>query len=320
MGLKYRESKTLSDHLNDFHGILQQLLDMGIKFDDEIQGLILVGTHPDSWDTFRMTLCNSAPQGKITLDLDKVGILNEEMRNKSHGVSSSSDEAYVANNRRRSKIKAPSGRDKSRSKSHQDGDDRAATATDDDLIIIHDESSVNLARYETSWVIVSGASLHVTSRKEFFTFNTPGDFGVLKMGNDGLAQVVGVGDICLITDIGEKLVLKNVRHVLDIRLHLISKGKLDDEGYCNTFHSGQWMLTKGNLVLDRGKKHTSLYLLQATIFTNSGSIEEQPDPVRRSIRDRRPSIRYPSFNYVLLTDGGEHESFEEAMDSDDKQH
>uniref|UniRef100_A0A803N8D4 Uncharacterized protein n=1 Tax=Chenopodium quinoa TaxID=63459 RepID=A0A803N8D4_CHEQI len=53
---------------------------------------------------------------------------------------------------------------------------------------------------------------------------------------------------------------------------------------------------------------------------NQDSTEEQPDPVRRSIRDRRPSIRYPSSDYVLLTDGGEPESFEEAMDSDDKQH
>ena len=86
-------------------------------FDDEIQGLLLLGTLPDSWDTFRMTLCNSAPHGKVTLDIAKVGILNEEMSKKSHGVSSSSEEAYVAENRGRSKSKAPVFKDQSRSKS-----------------------------------------------------------------------------------------------------------------------------------------------------------------------------------------------------------
>lgn len=121
-------------------------------------------------------------------------------------------------------------------------------------------------------MIDSGASLHVTSRKEFFTSYTPGDFGALKMGNDGLAHVVGVGDVCLVTDIGAKLVLKNVRHVPDIRLNLISTGKLDDEGYCNIFHSGHWKLTRGNLVLARGKKQTSLYLMQATISTDSVNV------------------------------------------------
>lgn len=322
MGLKYKESKALSDHLNDFHGIIQQLSAMDIKFDDEIHGLLLLGTLPDSWDTFRMTLCNSAPNGKVTLDFAKVGILNEEMRKKSHGVSSSPEEAYVAENRGRGKSRAPSGRDKSRSKSRgryknlkchycdktghiqkycykmkrdnkggngkqdkkqdqkdQDNDDRAAAATVEDLIIVHDESLVNLANYETSWVIDSGASLHVTSRKEFFTSYTPGDYGVLKMGNDGLAQVVGVGDVCLVTDIGAKLVLKNVRHVPDIRLNLISTGKLDDEGFCSTFYSGQWKLTKGSLVLARGKKHTSLYLLHATISTDRVNVADD-DPAR----------------------------------------
>lgn len=117
LGLKYRESKALSDHLNNFHGIIQQLSAMEIKFDDEIQGLLLLGTLPDSWDTFRMTLCNSAPNVKVTLDFAKIGILNEEMRKKSHSVSSSSEEAYVVENRGRNRNKAQSGRDKSRSKS-----------------------------------------------------------------------------------------------------------------------------------------------------------------------------------------------------------
>nr|QIA97933.1 hypothetical protein AP_R.00g000310-v1.0.a3 [Amaranthus palmeri] len=111
MNLKYNENKALSDHLSDFHGITQQLSAMEIKFDDEVQGLLLLSTLPDSWDTFRMTLCNGAPSGKVTLDFVKVGILNEEMRKKSHGVSSSQPEkAYVAENRGRNNSRASNDR------------------------------------------------------------------------------------------------------------------------------------------------------------------------------------------------------------------
>ncbi|CAO2837675.1 unnamed protein product [Amaranthus hypochondriacus] len=41
MNLKYNESKALSDHLSDIHGITQQLSAMDIKFDNEVQGLLL---------------------------------------------------------------------------------------------------------------------------------------------------------------------------------------------------------------------------------------------------------------------------------------
>ncbi|KAK0591197.1 hypothetical protein LWI29_036862 [Acer saccharum] len=48
MGLKYKDGAPLTDHLNTYQGILNQLAGMGIKFDDEIQALWLLGTLPDS--------------------------------------------------------------------------------------------------------------------------------------------------------------------------------------------------------------------------------------------------------------------------------
>ena len=54
------------------------------------------------------------------------------------------------------------------------------------------------------------------------------------MGNDGQSKIVGIGDICLETENGTRLVLKGVKHIPDIRLNLISTGKLDDEGFCSS--------------------------------------------------------------------------------------
>lgn len=258
-----------------------------------------------------MSLCNSTPDGIVSMDLAKSGILNEEMRRKNQG-SSSHSEALVAENRGRSQSRGPKGKNKNRSKSrswHKDlechhygkkghikkncfqlkrekknesensekndhtNNDRVATATDD-LVIVCYSDNVNLACTETNWVIDSGASIHVTSKKEFFNSYTPGNFGTLKMGNDGLAKVMGIGNVCLEAANGSKLVLRDVRHVPDIRMNLISTGKLDDEGYCSTFYDGLWKLSRGSLIVAKGKKESSLYLLQAKISKDMCNVVE----------------------------------------------
>ena len=115
------------------------------------------------------------------------------------------------------------------------------------------------------WVIDSGASFHVTSWADFFTSYLQGEFGNVRIGNEDVSKIVGMGDIRLETNIGCKLLLRDVRHVPDIRLNLISAGKLDDEGYNNNFSDGKWKLSKGSLVVEKGKKTCSLYTMQAKI-------------------------------------------------------
>ena len=86
------------------------------------------------------------------------------------------------------------------------------------------------------------------------------------MENEDVSKIVGMGDICLETNIGCKLLLRDVRHVPDIWLNLISAGKLDDEGrYNNNFSDGKWKLSKGSLAVAKGKKTCSLYTMQAKI-------------------------------------------------------
>ena len=62
------------------------------------------------------------------------------------------------------------------------------------------------------------------------------------MGNNNYADIVGIGDICVETNTGYTLELKNVRHVPDIRLNMISTHILDKEGYGNYFDDGKWRL------------------------------------------------------------------------------
>ena len=98
------------------------------------------------------------------------------------------------------------------------------------------------------------------------------------MGNNSYANIVGNEDICVETSIGYTLELKNVQHVLDMRLNLISTHILDKEGYGNYFGDGKWRLSKGSLVLARGKICCSLYKTQVKVCKDVSATQEDSTP------------------------------------------
>ncbi|WJX48823.1 hypothetical protein P8452_35337 [Trifolium repens] len=303
MSLKYSDGSPMTDHLNTFQGILNQLSEMKLTFDDEIQGLWLLGTLPNSWETFRTSLSNSAPNGIISMDLAKSSVLNEELRRKSQG-SSSHSEVLVTESRGRQQSRGPSNRGTSRGKSqggsnrfsnvechyckekghikrfcrklkrenkkkgynndNKEGNNNEDVAIVDDFFIVCDGvvENVNLSCDDMDWVVDSGASTHATSRRDLFSTYETGDFGVVRMGNNGQANVIGIGDVCVETSNGTTLVLKGVKHIPELRFNLLSVGKLDNEGYDNSFSGNEWKLKKGSMVVARGKRNSNLYVVQ----------------------------------------------------------
>ncbi|KAG7553078.1 Zinc finger CCHC-type superfamily [Arabidopsis thaliana x Arabidopsis arenosa] len=246
----------------------------------------------------RMSLCNSTSNGVISMDMVKNSVLNEETRRQSNASSSRSD-VLVTESRGRSSSRDPK-KDKNRSRSksnkfanlechycHKKGHikkdcwklkkdkqqgkqeevDRV-TITDDQFLILLEDDAINVCQ-DTSWVVDSGATTHATSQRDLFSTYTPGSYGSVKMGNDGLAQVVGIGDICLETSIGTRLMLKDVKHVPDLRMNLISTRRLDDEGFYSLHGGGKWKLSRGSLVVARGEKLSSFYLMQAKVSKDS---------------------------------------------------
>ena len=82
---------------------------------------------------------------------------------------------------------------------------------DGNIIIVCDDPCDSLTCQQTDWVIDSGASYHITPHREMFESYTGDDFGKVKMANHSMKEVVGIGDR------GCNLVLRDVRHVPDIR-------------------------------------------------------------------------------------------------------
>ncbi|GJY76876.1 putative RNA-directed DNA polymerase [Tanacetum coccineum] len=155
---------------------------------------------------------------------------------------------------------------KNKHKKDDDGDDNTeVNTTTDEFFVCYDYDMVNLANDDSSWILDSGATCHVATRKDYYSSYTPGDFGVVRMGNTGLSRIAGIGDICLKFDTGMELVLHNVKHVPDMRLNIISTGLLDEDGYHNSSGNGLWKVTLGSLIVARGKRESKLYMTHPKI-------------------------------------------------------
>ncbi|MCO5569108.1 hypothetical protein L7F22_022815 [Adiantum nelumboides] len=86
-----KESTPMSNHLNEFHTIFSPLQSQGDEFDDSQIAVTL----PDSWDTFRTTVSNSAaPDGLKCTDVES-SLLMEEVNRKNVEDTKSSNAMHV---------------------------------------------------------------------------------------------------------------------------------------------------------------------------------------------------------------------------------
>ena len=80
--VEYKDYGSMVVHLNDFQGLINQLSAMSMSPDDEFRALLLLSSLPESWDTLVVSLSNSAPKGKLSMDMVKATLLYEEARRK----------------------------------------------------------------------------------------------------------------------------------------------------------------------------------------------------------------------------------------------
>ncbi|GJS13676.1 retrovirus-related pol polyprotein from transposon TNT 1-94 [Tanacetum coccineum] len=125
-------------------------------------------------------------------------------------------------------------------------------------------------------IMDSGASFHATyCKEELERFKLCS--GKVRLADDKTLDIAGIGDVVLKTSFSTSWTLKDVRYIPDLNRKLISVGRLDEEGYHIGFRDQQWKVTKGSLVVARGNKRGSLYMVEAhpegigAIINGSGS-------------------------------------------------
>nr|GEX29427.1 retrovirus-related Pol polyprotein from transposon TNT 1-94 [Tanacetum cinerariifolium] len=121
-------------------------------------------------------------------------------------------------------------------------------------------------------IMDSGASFHATyCKKELERFNLRS--GKVCLADEKTLYIAGVGDIVLKTSFGTIWNPNDVRYIPGLKTRLISFGQLNEEGYRVGFVDQQWKVTKGSLVVARGNKRRSLYMVEAHLEGISAIID-----------------------------------------------
>ena len=75
--------------------------------------------------------------------------------------------------------------------------------------------------------------------KGLFTTYKVGDFGTVKMDNSSYSKIVEIGNVCIETNVGSTMMLKDMRHVPDLRMNVFFTLAMDQAGYCNYLGNGR---------------------------------------------------------------------------------
>ncbi|VFQ93631.1 unnamed protein product [Cuscuta campestris] len=221
------------EHLNNFQRLINQLSSMKLVLDDELQALLLLSSLPGSWETLVVSLSNSALEGKLTMDVVKSSLLNEEARRRDLSSSSYSDQAHVdeveGRGRHRHRDFESRGRSKSRSEVKCFYCDKLGHKISQCRKMKRDKAQQKEKNGQTS------------EKKE----------------EKDTEALVDADDLFFV------LTLRDVRHVPEFRFNLISAGGLDGDGYVSRLGEGKWKLTKGSLIVARGKIENRIYVMQA---------------------------------------------------------
>ena len=106
LNLKMPEGGLVVKHLNSFNTLVNQLVSVGIKFDDEICALILLALQPNSWEPMRIAITKSIGNAKLQFIDVKNSILAKDIRRKDSGEASTSNSALNVENKGKSSKKS----------------------------------------------------------------------------------------------------------------------------------------------------------------------------------------------------------------------
>ncbi|KAE8664189.1 Detected protein of unknown function [Hibiscus syriacus] len=215
---------SVAQHLNELNTITTQLSSVKIEFDDEVRALILLSSLPDSWNATVTAVSSSSGNNKLKFDDVWDLVLSEEIRRRESGEASTSSALHTES---RGHFKRDC-----RTQKKNTGEQESANVIEEtgDAMILSVNSPIE------SWILDSGASFHSTPCREIMENYVSGDFGKTTWK------------------------LKEMRHIPGLKRNLISVGQLYGEGYSKTFSGCEWKITKGALVIARGKKTGTLYV------------------------------------------------------------
>ncbi|KAH1064501.1 hypothetical protein J1N35_029488 [Gossypium stocksii] len=145
--------------------------------------------------------------------------------------------------------------------------------------------------------------------REWFSTYSSVEGGVVRMGNNSSSKVIGIGTVKIRIQDGTIRTLSDVRYVPDLRKNLISSSILDLKGCKINIKSSDIKVSRGSLVLLKGKRIGSLYNLEGSTVTGeiqrpSSITELKSTRLRRQLGHRRKKSMTVSLKRCSLLDAG----------------
>ena len=124
-------------------------------------------------------------------------------------------------------------------------------------------------RFNDEWILNSGCAYHICHYRDWFTTYEHRDSNSVLLGNDASCQTVGIGTVRIRTKNGVVRTLSNVQHVQELKKNIISLGSLDSAGHMFSTQGGTMKISRGSLIMMKGKRVKDIYILQGNTVTGS---------------------------------------------------
>ncbi|KAG8480291.1 hypothetical protein CXB51_024793 [Gossypium anomalum] len=260
---RMNEGELLRDHISQFITLLNDLNNIEVHIDDEYQALLLLCYLPSSYKSFKETLIYG--RDKLSFEDVKGHLLSrDKLDNELHLDSKTDRQASVLLGH----VKADCYKLRNKKAAESNEEDVAganlADENGDDFLLVSTSDNTKLT---SEWILDSGCSFHMCPNREWFSTYSSVEGGVVRMGNDSSSKVIGIGTVKIKMHDGMIKTLSDVRYVPDLRKNLISLSILDLKGCKINIESSGIKVSRGALVLLKGKRISSLYILEGSTVT-----------------------------------------------------
>lgn len=261
----------ISEYVDTIIDTAQKLNQIGLNVDDEWVGSLLLSGLPDHFAPMIMAIESS--NIKITADSIKTKLLQDFDTYNNYGTNSSTTESALHTRFKGRKVAADKGRKivcyNCKKEGHIAKFCKKKSCNAEKTLAAG--LAVNFNSSENIWLVDSGATSHMTNRRDaFISFKPLDEENVVVVANNNTLKVKGVGDINVeqvLDGKTEDVSITNVLYVPNICANLLSVSQLVAKGFTIKFDDSECTIRKNAQIFM--KAHLNRGMFELNILSKS---------------------------------------------------
>jgi len=271
---------------------LQKLKDLGYEVNDNLVGMVIMSGLPESYFSLKQHL-SMQDESRLTTDfiikqvlleeknhirpLSQIALVGNTKWKKPGGQTlASSDNStawkknlkchyckkkgHIKSECQKLKTDQPNGGpERSKSTTNTDHTAKIATAATKESVVNLFMAWIGASDLRDEWIIDSGATVPMTSRREWFTSYTPFDHEVsIGLEDDSIIRAIGLGSVIISMNVDESsrpFEFRDVYYVPEMGSNnLLSVSYIINKGYLVNFDTNQCKILKKNIIVGSGDR------------------------------------------------------------------